>query len=376
MMAIPASAAQAAAFSYSDLPKSGPLAMVSAMAGVRNMLDYVALTSGESLVVLAEFTVDQHVVQAIASGAAFVGAKVSVLYVPPFAAGGAHNSSDLVGSLLQSVDVIISCTYWGEVHCEQLFFDKIYASKCRVLSLHQSATMSMLETGARFPTELYMKIEEKAFEQFSRAKTVHVTCLGGTDLTWTNQQFTPSRRFTPGRGLWRPYPPGGINWNGGDVNGTLVIVDSTATGVPAAPVVLTVVDSKVSDATGDRIGVRDTLSFAPQGYYVRHALIGLNPKVRVAGGTQFEREKHAGSFYLGLDGLHDGKADQSRPGLAHNDVQFDRPTIWMDEEKVVEDGELLLLIREDFRALASSAEQRETLFNCNPRVPVPDVLLQ
>ncbi|KAI9705393.1 MAG: hypothetical protein M1820_005223 [Bogoriella megaspora] len=247
-MTLPASATHAASFSYSDLPKSDPLAIVNAMPGIRNMLKYVALTSGETMVVLAEYTVDQHVVQAIAAGAAFIGAKVHIMFVAPFAAGGARNSSDLVGGLLKSVDVIISCTYWAEVHCEHLFFDNIFSSKCRVLSLHQSATISMFETGARFPTEVYNELEEKVHRELSDTREIRVTSPDGTDLTWTDHKFSPSIRFTPGRGQWRPYPPGGYNWVGGNVNGLLVIVDSTATGVPAGPVILSVRNGKVVHA--------------------------------------------------------------------------------------------------------------------------------
>ena len=93
--------------------------------------------------------------------------------------------------------------------------------------------------------------------------------------------------------------------------------------------------------------------FGLGGYYMRHALLGLNPKVRIAGGTQFEREKHAGAFYLGIDGLSDGKADPSQPGYAHVDCQMDRPTITVGGKPVVEHGNLLLLDDPEVREVAA-----------------------
>jgi 2,5-dihydroxypyridine 5,6-dioxygenase len=128
-------------------------------------------------------------------------------------------------------------------------------------------------------------------------------------------------------GMWRPFPVGGVNFYPDASDGVLIVEESTVTGVPEAPVTVELRDNVVTDITGG-VDADRLRRFGPTGYYLRHAFIGLNPRVRLRGGTQFEREKHAGAFYLGIDGLTpDGRPDRSGPGHAHCDCQFDRPTM-------------------------------------------------
>jgi hypothetical protein len=110
---------------------------------------------------------------------------------------------------------------------------------------------------------------------------------------------------------------------------------------------------------------------SPDGYYLRHALIGLNPKTRLAGGTQFEREKHAGAFYCGLDALRDGAPVTTTPGFAHCDCQIDRPTIHVDGEPFVEDGRLLLLDAPEIREVAARFGPPDVILDDNPLMILP-----
>ena len=69
---------------------------------------------------------------------------------------------------------------------------------------------------------------------------------------------------------------------------------------------------------------------------------------------QFERERAAGTSYLGIDGTGPkGEADLQAPGFAHLDVIFDTPTVYFDDEVVVDRRKLLVLEDEDIRKLAS-----------------------
>ncbi|KAF5006909.1 hypothetical protein FDECE_6733 [Fusarium decemcellulare] len=356
------------AFGYSDLPTSGAYGIVEAMPGVRSMLEYGQLKAGEQVVILLEHTVDPVVVQAIAGGVVYHGGHVQILSVAPFAIGGMATASPsgLLPMLLETTDLLISCSYWGEVHSDTLFFNKIASSKCRVISLHQTATVSALATGARFPYSVYSILEEKMYSMLEATTEVRLTTLLGTDLTWKHPRISGGGPVKPG--MWRPFPYGGANFYSLEVSGTIVCVDSTATGVPDAPVRIAIEDGIVKSIEGDKDGVRQTEAFSPTGSYVRHALIGLNPKVRVAGGTQFEREKHSGSFYLGLDGLRQGRPRLEEPGHAHNDIQFDYPTVYFDGKVVVDAGHLLLLDDETVIESTAAYCQGVNLLCSNPRV--------
>ena len=365
-----------APFSYLDTPTAAPLSITELMPGAYNLLEYAAVTAGEQVLVLAEHGTDPVVIQAIAAAAAYRNAEVHVLSTPPFSAGGWDRAlSPLLSAAHAAADVVISLTWWSEVHTAPLFFNEIAKKQARFVSLHQTATASALATGARFPLELYFALETKAYAQISAAQEIRVTTALGTDVTF--------RDFTTGapvsghssapltNGMWRPFPYGGANFSPDQTDGVVVIEESTVTGVPAEQTTLELENNRVTAIHGSTAAA-ELRRYAPDGYYMRHALIGLNPKVRVAGGTQFEREKHAGAFYFGIDGLTpQGEVDRANPGHAHCDCQFDHPTITLDGRPFVVNGYLLLLDDPEIRELAGKFGPADILLDPNPRLVVP-----
>jgi 2,5-dihydroxypyridine 5,6-dioxygenase len=112
--------------------------------------------------------------------------------------------------------------------------------------------------------------------------------------------------------------------------------------------------------------------FGPRGYYMRHAFLGVNPKVRLSGASQFEREKHAGAFYFGIDGLTDAhEVDPTQPGYAHCDCQFDRPTVRVGDTVLSQDGRLLILDEPEIRSVASRYGPPEIVLDDNPQLILP-----
>ncbi|MFF9077700.1 hypothetical protein ACF1A9_36450 [Streptomyces sp. NPDC014872] len=362
-----------APFSYLDTPTAAPLSISELMPGVYNLLEYAAVAAGEQVLILAEHGTDPVVIQAIAAAAAYRNAEVHVLSLPPFSAGGwdAATPSPLPASAHAAADVVISLTWWGEVHTTQLFFNEIAKQKARFVSLHQTATAAALATGARFPLELYFALEARAYARITAAQEIRVTTALGTDVTF-RAFTTPGHPSTPlTSGMWRPFPYGGANFYPDQTDGVVVIEESTVTGVPAERITLELAGNRVTAIEGSAAAA-ELRRYAPNGYYMRHALIGLNPKVRSAGGTQFEREKHAGAFYFGLDGLTtQGTIDRNGPGHAHCDCQFDAPTITLDGERFVDNGHLLLLGDPEIHQLAQKFGPAEVLLNPNPRLVLP-----
>lgn len=109
----------------------------------------------------------------------------------------------------------------------------------------------------------------------------------------TFRDFATSGHHAPlVAGMWRPFPYGGVNFYPNRTDGLLVIEESTVTGTPAEPTTIELTNNVVTAIEG-ATAATELRHYSPRGYYLRHALIGLNPKVRSSGGTQFEREKHA-----------------------------------------------------------------------------------
>jgi hypothetical protein len=112
-----------------------------------------------------------------------------------------------------------------------------------------------------------------------------------------------------------------------------------------APVRITMKDNYVAKVEADSAADAAIVdAFSNGRYYMRHAVVGLNPKIRMINAPQFERERAAGTAYLGVDGTGEsGKIDRSGPGFAHLDVIFDTPTVYADGKMIVDRRKLLLL---------------------------------
>jgi hypothetical protein len=363
---------QSAAVGYLDLGSPAPWAIADLMPGASCLMDYAQVTAADVVLVLTERGVDPLALQAIVAAAAVRGASVHVLAVPPFSPGGADRSQPdaLVRAAVAKADVVIGCTWWAEVHSAPLFFTQIPELGVRFASLHMAATASALATGARFPLELLYAVKRRLLERCLAADTMRVRTRHGTDVVFRGLRFdTDVGPLEPG--MWRPFPVGGVNFYPDDTEGVLVIEESTVTGVPSEPVRVVLRDNVVTEIAGG-LDAERLRRFGPAGYYLRHAFIGLNPRVRLRGGAQFEREKHAGAFYLGIDGLGaDGRPDRSGPGHAHCDCQFDRPTIDLDGEPVVVDGHLLVLDEPPIREAAAAFGDADALLDDEAVVPLP-----
>jgi leucyl aminopeptidase (aminopeptidase T) len=363
-----------APYSYFDVPTASPLGIAELMPGARNLMEYAGVQAGERVLVLTEHTVDLVVLQALVAAAAYRNADVQVLSVEPFSPGGVDRENPGPESIAEAAhgraDVVIACTWWAEVHCQPLFFSQVAQKGKRFVSLHMAATAAALNTGARLPPDVYYAIMRRVAQIMGSGDDIRLTTPAGTDLTFKNVTLTPDDGPLVAGG-WRPFPYGGVNFYPESCDGVFVVEDSTVTGVPEERLAVTMRDNIVAEIEGG-IAAEQLRRFGPQGYYMRHALIGVNPKVRIAGGSQFEREKHAGAFYLGIDGLtEDGRADPSQPGYAHCDCQFDRPTVTVGDTVLSHEGRLRVLEEPDIREVAARFGPPEIVLDDNPQMILP-----
>jgi len=350
---------------YHDYPGSGPLSLPELMPAAANLMEYLAVARQDEVLVLTEYTVPEPVVSVIAVAARAAGARTSVLAVEPFSPGGFDRDtpSPVVVGAWEQATVVISCAWWAEVHTQPLFFSRLGELGARLAALHQTATPGAMATGGRLPPAIFYEVKQRVLDLVVDAQELRVKTAQGTDIVMRDLRFDTDNGPITEPGRWSPFPYGGVNWYPGDTQGVVVLEETTVTGVPSDPTSLRVEANQVVDIAGGR-EVRELERFSPSGYYVRHAFTGLNPKVRIKNAPQFEREKHAGAFYWGLDSLE--AAGRGKPGFAHLDCQFDFPTITVDGEPLVDDGYLLVLDHPGVRATAARFGDPDRLLLPNP----------
>ena len=160
----------------------------------------------------------------------------------------------------------------------------------------------------------------------------------------------------------------GINFYPLSAKGVFVPDETTIHGRPLAPIKFTVSDGFVTDVqAGAEADVAAVESYANGRYYLRHSVIGLNPKTRIANAPQFERERAAGTSYLGIDGTGpDGVIDRNKAGRAHLDAIFDTPSVYIDGELLVNRRRLLLLEDADLLEFARQFGDPQRILAQNP----------
>ena len=154
-------------------------------------MDYVSLTAGEYVLVLAEHSVHPEVIGAITSAAALNGGNVSTLYVDPWKPGGMGlaDPSPIVVAAWKAADVVISCAWWAEVHTRPLFFTELGRLGSRLAALHQTATLGAFTTGARFPSEVFYEIKRRVLDRVVGSSEIRVTTSYGTDIRFGRMRF-------------------------------------------------------------------------------------------------------------------------------------------------------------------------------------------
>jgi leucyl aminopeptidase (aminopeptidase T) len=350
---------------HASNPSLLPQLMEAAMNCVR---DYVQVRRAERVLVVAELDTDPLVAGSLASAATLLGADVATITVPSFSAGGfdPETPGEILMGAFERADVVISCAYFEFAHSKKTFFDKLFSSRKRVCSLIMGATAGCMVTGGRFPIEIMQAIGDRAFRIFDGAKKVRYVTASGTDLTFEEPKgYTTIAPMKPGS--WSIFPPMGINFYPENSNGVIVFDESTLHGRPAAPIRLHIENNHVAKIeAGARADLGTIEAFSNGRYYMRHSVVGLNPKTRMSNAPQFERERAAGTCYLGVDGTPGGKIDRSQPGHAHLDVIFDTPTVYVDDKMMVDRRKLLLLDDPTLHEVARKFGDPKRLLAQNP----------
>ena len=360
----------ATAAGYAGAHGSTPSQLPQLMEATTNCVNnFCRVQTGENVLVVAEFDSDPLVVASLVTAANMAGAEVAAITVKPFSTGGYRTGApgDMLFGAYEKADVIITCTFFAFGHSDRTFINDIFKTDKRVCELSMAASPGALVTSGRFSIDLFLEIAKRADRFLKGCKTVRYVTASGTDIVFEDPQgIVYNQPLMPGS--WGIFPPNGINFYPRAANGILVPDETSLHGRPSGPIKFTVSGGYVTDVqAAAQSDVATVEAFANGKYYLRHTLIGLNPKARTVNAPQFERERAAGTTYLGLDGTEDSAvADLSKPGHAHLDMIFDTPTVYVDDKLMVERRRLLILEDEELLKLAGNYGEPRRILAQNP----------
>lgn len=336
--------------------------------GVRNcMVGYAGLSAGERVLVIHETTTDPLVVEAFGVVAAGAGASVVTIAIDPLWPPRAVD--DAVTLAMRGVDVAFGLVSYPAIWRDRGAMAAMMLHGTRYVSL---ATMNSYETlagdAARWPVELCMAVSRRIWQIARRSSTVRVTNPRGTDITaaidplyYHMGQVGPMQS-----GELRVFPLGDCRIYPARPNDATLLPIPTGDGVAVfdgmyrfglfrEPVTVTVKDGWATRIEGGREArlVAELLEAHENGLHFNEVSWGLNPRIRLDlnDPTLVQANRNSSVVHLGFgDSLQDG-------GILASPIKIGasillRPSVYLDETPVVQDGRLVLFDDPEIRELA------------------------
>jgi aminopeptidase len=197
----------------------------------------------------------------------------------------------------------------------------------------------------------YQKISERTLklcELLEKCRVVRVISPSGTDITLPVQGRTAhaSSGLFRARGQWGNLPTGEAYLAPleGQSNGIVVVDGSMAgVGVVMEPIRIVVKDGLASEISGGQEAAKLMELLAPHGKDGRNVAefgIGTNDKAMLTG-VILEDEKVMGTIHIAFG---DNKSMGGAVRVAsHLDGMVKQPTVWLDDLKIMEAGQLLVI---------------------------------
>jgi len=297
---------------------------------------------GEKVVILTDY--EKATIAKMLSAAAFeIGAEPVIMIMAPRQAHGMEPPA-AVAAALSDADVIFTPTEKSVGQTAAISEARKKGARIIILT---EITEDMLISG---PIEADFEAQEpiciKLVDLMNKAQEAKVTSRPGTNITMSLSDRT-GRALT---GLIRnsgdfgspPNIEASICPVEGSAEGVIVIDGSIAgIGKLSSPVTLKVEKGLVTKIEGgpESLALKDTLESAHDinAYNIAELGIGLNPKSRLTG-VLLEDESILGSIHiaLGTNIFMGGKTKS----LMHIDQIILKPSLWLDNSIVIEDGAL------------------------------------
>ena len=314
------------------------------LAGARRIVETCAnVTPEETVVIVTDTARPESIARALAVAVSERGGIPVVIRTAPVPSGA--EPPPPVAAALAAAEVILAPTTGAYYHSQAV--QHAAAQGARFLGL-TSYIEDVLRSGgvfADFPA--LASRATRLTELFNTASTAHVTSPGGTDL----------RCRLDGRSA---VPITGMARNPGERTGCpdvesfiaplessgegVIVVDASASvaGVLNEPVVIRVERGRATSIDGGEAAerIRTALESAgtPDAFTLAELAFGLNPN-GIIRGVIVEDEGVAGTGHVALgSNIHFGGTSDAP---LHLDFVFHRPTLWLDDEVIIKNGELV-----------------------------------
>lgn len=233
---------------------------------------------------------------------------------------------------------------------------EIQAAGTRILRLMEP--LHVLKQMA--PTEDHRRRVELGRSLIMKAKRMHITSPGGTDVTYGLGQYTPIAEYgyTDEPGRWDHFPSGFVFTQGNDrdVEGQVVLspgdILCAFKRYVEAPITFKIKEGYITDILGDGLDAQLVRNYMesfndPRGYAIAHIGFGLNERARwhQLAASPRAKEEHvmnALSFYgnvlfsTGPNSEFGG--DNDTP--CHLDIPMKGCSLWLDDTQILDEGRI------------------------------------
>lgn len=318
------------------------------MKGAQKLVEVSAdVRPGERVLVATDYD-RLEVAQAIATAAYARGAEVVTMILPPRELDSEEPPASAAAAFLEA-DVIFCPVSKSLSHSTALL--KAVKGGARALALTQFTEDSLIRGGIQADFRAQAPLCERVAGLFTRASVARVTSKAGTDITMSLAGRDGNAHCCiVGKGEFS----GGINIEAnispveGTASGTIVADGSLPNfgiGLLREPVVYTVENGSITDIRGGEQAMLIRRIMADQNdpnvYNIAQLAMGLNPFCRISDNMQ---ESHGawGSCHFGI-GTSASLGGHIKAAM-HYDVILRSPTLELDGEAIIRDGNVLVQV--------------------------------
>lgn len=313
--------------------------------GARKIVEVcLGVKKREKVLIITDYERPQNVTEALKDVAISLGAQVSVLITESGKNPG-EEPSGIVSAAMSEANVIIGATTRTLWHSEAA--TKASKKGARLLTLTECTEKTLISGPIEADFLSLQPIIEKLLQRFTEGKRVHVTAPGGTklwlDISGREAKTCSGICLKPGEKMGFPDVEVYIAPVENKTNGTIVIDASSAgIGLINDPIKLVVENGRITSIEG-RSEAKEldhilTSTNDENSYIVAEFAFGLNDKAQVVGNIiEDEGVYGTGHFALG-NNIHFGGKNRAP---MHIDMVYWKPTIELDGEIIMKDGELV-----------------------------------
>lgn len=311
----------------------------------------VNVKPGEHVLIIADTSSPPLVWQALAAAVAEVGGQPTVAIMTPRSYPMEDPTAPIAAAML-AADVNVLTVTKALIHSPAA--RAAMAAGKRFVNLEEATPELLLMTKETVEDiQALQDVGRRLAQAWTEGRTYHLAAPNGTDLRGRIEGrpgYYVAAVAQPQEGvtlLSCAFPDGeaGISPVEGTSDGTVVCdVALLAAGIGRvdAPVTITVRKGRITAISGGRAAEqfrRFIEQFGDEGAYeLAEVSIGMNPKIRLTGNKA--DKKAAGTAHVGF-GANTDTAGVNHSKL-HMDAVLSRPTLWIDDRLIVEDGRILV----------------------------------